>query len=180
MQTKRKRPNLSLKKTIKKAEKVQNQNNSMINKTENKENTPNITNIADNLFISDYHFTKDEKNLKDKNISVIINLANQHCQNSFPDRYIYKTFEISDRVTTEIGKEISNVTKIIEDYISKGENVLVHCFKGISRAPTMAIAYMMKFRGMEFNEAFDHVRKKNDGIDPNAGFLIQLNAIPTN
>ncbi len=46
--------------------------------------------------------------------------------------------------------------------------------KGISRAPTVAIAYLIKFEAMGFDHAFDHVKRKSDKIDPNIGFLIQL------
>ena len=38
----------------------------------------------------------------------------------------------------------------------------------------MMIAFLMLFRNMDFESAFDSVREKSSVIDPNAGFLIQL------
>lgn len=51
--------------------------------------------------------------------------------------------------------------------------VLVHCFMGVSRSATCAIAFLMIKRGMTLTEAMALVRSRRD-IHPNEGFIRQL------
>lgn len=51
--------------------------------------------------------------------------------------------------------------------------VLVHCFMGVSRSATCALAFLMIKRGMSLTEALALVRSRRD-IHPNEGFLRQL------
>ena len=54
------------------------------------------------------------------------------------------------------------------------KSVLVHCHRGVSRSATVVIAYMMKCKNVGMIEAFNLVKLQRPVIDPNFGFLIQL------
>ena len=58
--------------------------------------------------------------------------------------------------------------------LSKSNNVLVHCSAGISRSPTLVLAYMIKTNHWTLDEAFDKMRKLRRIVDPNVSFMIQL------
>lgn len=51
-----------------------------------------------------------------------------------------------------------------------GGKVYVHCWAGVSRSPTLCIAYLMKHRGLSMDDARDYVRKVRPHIRPNWGF----------
>ncbi|CAK74625.1 unnamed protein product (macronuclear) [Paramecium tetraurelia] len=53
-------------------------------------------------------------------------------------------------------------------------NVLVHCYAGISRSATIVIAYLMKSYKMTLDEAFKYVQQLRPIINPNPGFMKQL------
>lgn len=53
-------------------------------------------------------------------------------------------------------------------------HVLVHCNAGVSRSASIIIAYLMKYRQMDFLSAYNHVKVRRECIQPNAEFLKQL------
>ena len=38
----------------------------------------------------------------------------------------------------------------------------------------MVLAYLIEYKGLSFDHAFDLLKTKSPQIDPNAGFMIQL------
>ncbi len=62
----------------------------------------------------------------------------------------------------------------LDDAKSLNGKVLVHCQMGISRSPTIVIAYLMKRNDLTYDMAFNEVKLKRSIIDPNILFLSQL------
>ncbi len=133
-----------------------------------------LVEILPKLFIADYDAVQNKEILKNKNISVIFNLTQKNCKNCFEDDFKYETYDIPDNSSFNINHYLKRITKKIHYYHKRNKIVVIHCYKGISRAPTMAIAYLMKYLKKSFDQAFDMVQSKSKIIDPNAGFLIQL------
>lgn len=52
-------------------------------------------------------------------------------------------------------------------------NVLVHCYAGISRSPTIVLAYMMN-NGALFNDAYQLLKNRRACVDPNLHFVGSL------
>jgi len=52
--------------------------------------------------------------------------------------------------------------------------VLVHCNAGVSRSSTIIIAYLIKYKGMTYQQALELVRKNRPSAKPNHGFETQL------
>lgn len=96
------------------------------------------------------------------------------CPNFFPEYFTYFNYEISDRPSAEILARAAEILDAIRAQITHQKRIYVHCSKGISRAPTIAMAYLMRFNHLSFESAFDCVREKIKHADPNAGFLMQL------
>ena len=110
----------------------------------------------------------------------MINLVSSKCTNYFPKEIEYFNYEINDNASSQILYQTLEILEVITEYVLKGEHVLVHCYKGISRAPTIAIAYLIRQKSMNFDDAFDFVRTKVPKTEPNAGFLIQLTNLQGN
>ncbi|GIX99503.1 tyrosine-protein phosphatase vhp-1 [Caerostris extrusa] len=61
------------------------------------------------------------------------------------------------------------------DKVRQGNGcVLVHCLAGISRSPTVAIAYVMQHLRLSSDDGYRYVKSKRPTISPNFNFLGQL------
>ena len=55
-----------------------------------------------------------------------------------------------------------------------GRKVLVHCQAGVSRSPTLVVAYLMALYGRPLMETFQLVKQRRQIIAPNFSFMGQL------
>lgn len=62
----------------------------------------------------------------------------------------------------------------VESVRLSGGKVLVHCLAGISRSPTICIAYLMYSRHLSLDQAHDFIKQRRTLISPNLNFMRQL------
>lgn len=105
----------------------------------------------------------------DSNIRYPINIIKAH-----------KTVRIDDCPSENISQYFSECIQFIEENLSEGRNVLVHCVAGISRSPAIVIAYVINYFNWSFQRAFDFVKSKRSIVNPNAGFISQLRKLDSN
>ncbi|OCH84355.1 DSPc-domain-containing protein, partial [Obba rivulosa] len=92
----------------------------------------------------------------------------------------YFRLSLNDSPTSSITKVSEEACKIIENAIaskSKGcgkGKILVHCSAGISRSPTLVVAYLMRSHKMSLKAALGQVVRARPQVSPNSGFLEQL------
>jgi len=78
-----------------------------------------------------------------------------------------------DSPTFPLHSYFKDAASFIEQGLASGGKVYVHCECGISRAPTLVVAFLLQRRGLSLRQALAAVRSKRS-IYPNAGFLDQL------
>src|SRR5690349_6388717 len=71
-----------------------------------------------------------------------------------------------------MSKEL-NLKSFIEEGINTN-GVLVHCYGGFSRSPTILIAYLMKKHNIGFGPAFERLKSIKPDLNPNEGFIEKL------
>jgi dual specificity phosphatase 12 len=64
----------------------------------------------------------------------------------------------------------------IEEALSSGGAVYVHCIMGMSRSPTIVAAYLMSKKGLSDKEAIAFIIARRPIVDPNDGFRGALSA----
>ena len=74
-------------------------------------------------------------------------------------------------------EENSNLIKYFKEcfeFIEKANKIFINCACGISRSPTIVIAYLMWKTHCSYNDTFLFVRNRRKLISPNEGFIKQL------
>uniref|UniRef100_A0A8D2NRM7 protein-tyrosine-phosphatase n=1 Tax=Zosterops lateralis melanops TaxID=1220523 RepID=A0A8D2NRM7_ZOSLA len=121
---------------------------------------------------SAYHASKCEF-LANLHITALLNVSRKSSE-SFKDQYCYKWIPVEDSHTADISSHFQEAIDFI-DYIRRsGGKILVHCEAGISRSPTICMAYLMKTKRLRLDEAFDYIKQRRSLISPNFGFMGQL------
>ena len=88
----------------------------------------------------------------------------------FPLKYKYKVIEEYDIPSANLIQHWPKCHDWMDQAISAGGTVLVHCYAGVSRSSSCVIAYLMQERQMSFQDAFSFASKKRPIIFPNMGF----------
>ncbi len=65
------------------------------------------------------------------------------------------------------------IPKLIKE-TTQDTKILFHCYAGVSRSASLAIAYLMKTNIMTFDKAYELVKMKRNMINPNNGFMEAL------
>ncbi|XP_021946441.1 dual specificity protein phosphatase 10 [Folsomia candida] len=85
-----------------------------------------------------------------------------------------KWIPVSDNLSENLAPYFEDACSFIEEARQKGEKILIHCHAGISRSPTIAIAYIMKHINLSTLEAYAFVQRNRRIISPNLNFMGQL------
>uniref|UniRef100_A0A914HWM3 protein-tyrosine-phosphatase n=2 Tax=Globodera rostochiensis TaxID=31243 RepID=A0A914HWM3_GLORO len=90
------------------------------------------------------------------------------------DAHHFLRIPIKDSYCAKLLPHFDAAFKFIEEARKTGDKVLVHCLAGISRSPTLAIAYVMRAKQIVSDEAYKFVKNLRLSISPNFNFLGQL------
>jgi hypothetical protein len=134
-----------------------------------------ITKITDlptgNIYISDLYTAKCNNVIKKYSIKGVINVSPYQYD---PIAQHHMIINILDEPNTNLAKHFDKVHAFIDERLSAGENVLVHCHAGISRSVSMVISYLMKKNKTNYHQTWLQVRAKRPQAEPNFGFVEQL------
>jgi len=129
--------------------------------------------IVDNVYLGNERLASNEGMLSSLHIVAVVNVTwDVPCLSK--DRLEHLCIPVEDKDTANIMRYFDTAAAFIEKYVSRNESVLVHCQAGVSRSPTIILAYLMKCHGMNLKEAFTHFKTRRPYIFPNIGFWRQL------
>uniref|UniRef100_A0AC11ETM7 Serine/threonine/tyrosine interacting protein n=1 Tax=Ovis aries TaxID=9940 RepID=A0AC11ETM7_SHEEP len=93
---------------------------------------------------------------------------------NFQQLFRYLVLDIADNPVENIIRFFPMTKEFIDESLQSGGKVLVHGNAGISRSAAFVIAYIMETFGMKYRDAFAYVQERRFCINPNAGFVHQL------
>lgn len=81
---------------------------------------------------------------------------------------------LPDRPDADLKSILDEAVDFIHSHIEKGESVLVHCQGAVSRSPSVAIAYMLKYCNMTFEESLHLIQQKRPACRIRPEFKLAL------
>ncbi|CAG8643175.1 2286_t:CDS:2, partial [Dentiscutata heterogama] len=130
--------------------------------------------IIPRLYLGSKRAALDEDWLKYNKITDILTVA-QDIKPRFPKSFVYKVIPIRDSESQDISKYFEETFMFIQNVLDQEDRrILVHCEMGISRSPTVVIAYIMRSQKKSLKEAVIFVKERKSFVRPNSGFYRQL------
>jgi len=132
------------------------------------------TYIFSHLFLGSESDVADKDLMSDKKITSVLNVSLSCARPDHLDDLHFKRIAVKDNYQENISPFLDEAIQFIELARENDERVLVHCVAGVSRSATVAIAYVMHYLRLPFEEAYRFVKEKRPTISPNFNFLGQL------
>jgi len=144
------------------------------NLKENDLDQQQISRVTDFLFVGSEMVAKEIDLLLSYGITHIVNCAGTVSPNYFEGTFIYKKLQLRDSPKEDVLKIFTDVVHFIDDAVVNGGKVFVHCQRGVSRGPTIALSYLMWSKKLTYKEAYPVMKQARSVCCPNPGFVFQL------
>lgn len=132
-----------------------------------------MTEVSPHVFVSSLQESQDLENLKSLGITHVAVVA-QEIECPHQHYLFHSKFDIQDHMGYDIIQHLGEIIEYISDRLDRGKNVLILGNAGNARAVAVAMAWIMKVDGMNFNRAWYHIQALIPTADPNSGFVTQL------
>ncbi|KAI0295742.1 hypothetical protein BC826DRAFT_1091313 [Russula brevipes] len=128
--------------------------------------------ILPRLWVGNLHSATDPNALRANNIHSILTVMRGRL--SIPETFFRRQIPLDDVEDADVLQHLVPSITFVQTELDKGKGVLIHCQAGTSRSATVAAAYIMYSQNVDTNTAMDLIRKVRPSINPNAGFMAQL------
>ena len=129
-----------------------------------------IDQITETIYLGNIDAAFNKKKLKQLGIKKVLTIMSAFGNHYSPHEFIHKSIDVDDDFRTNI---ICHFKECIS-FIEGKDKIFIHCAAGMSRSPTIVIAYIMWKRKLRLNEAIKFVKEKRSIISPNDNFMNQL------
>merc|ERR1719150_1271905 len=141
--------------------------------TKDIENHP-ATQVLPHLFLGNMKDASDVAILHGLGVGYVLNVTSKPPSYKMDPGIIYKQLVADDNGLQNLKQFFEEAFEFIDLAKSNSSGVLIHCQAGISRSPTIAVAYLMKYYPMAMSDAYKFVKTKRSIISPNLNFMGQL------
>jgi len=141
--------------------------------TKDIENHP-ASQVSPFLFLGNMKDASDVEAMSRLGIDHVLNVTAVSPAYQMSAKITYKQLHAADNGYQNLKQYFDEAFEFIDKARNCGGAVLVHCQAGVSRSPTIAIAYLIKYFSMSMVEAYKFVKSRRSIISPNLNFMGQL------
>lgn len=138
------------------------------------------TQIIPQLWIGDKLISQKQSFFNDRDINVVINCTREikFLDGNNKQYRLDIDDDLSDDAMKKMYSKIYDIIDYIHTEIEKGNNVLVHCHKGIQRSANIVAAYLMKYGRINYTAAMKYIQDKRPiCFLPSNNFIVVLKKI---
>lgn len=126
------------------------------------------------LYLGNFDTACNISDLRRLGITYVLNVAAE-CKNTLlPKSTEQSHLKMKDLEDFKVMEYFDKANEFFNKVRNSGGTMLVHCKYGVSRSSSFVAAYLMKYYGFNVESALNYIRKKRPQINPNEGFLRQL------
>ena len=129
-----------------------------------------ISKITDTIYLGNMEAAFNYKKLKKLGIRKVLTVMSAFGNHYHENTFVHKSIDVTDDYETNLIRYFKECLLFIDGY----DKVFVHCAAGMSRSPTIVIAYLMWKKKLSLNDAIKFVKNKRPEISPNLNFMRQL------
>lgn len=107
-------------------------------------------------------------------VTCVLSAAPELPDTPLPPGVVFRRVSVHDSPKEDLTPHLDVAADIIEQERLSGGRVLVHCVAGVSRSPSLCLAYLIKHSRIPLSTAFAHLRSRRPSVRPNSGFFRQL------
>lgn len=129
--------------------------------------------ITESIYQGDINSAANKECLSNLKITHIISAVKTNI--SFDNTFVVKHFKLEDTYKENIYKYFQECFDFIDTCVNKkNSKILIHCVAGISRSSALILCYFIKKYKLNYEKAFNLLKKVNPIVYPNLGFQLQL------
>ncbi|KAL4505186.1 hypothetical protein ABPG72_016253 [Tetrahymena utriculariae] len=126
------------------------------------------------MFLSGKEVAFDINFIRNNYIKAVLTLtSSSNPKYKEEDNIQHMMIDIEDNTAYDISGDFNSTFEFIDENLQKG-NLLIHCEKGVSRSPTIAIAYIMRKERKILSYILAKMKEKRKVVQPNGGFMFHL------
>ena len=129
-----------------------------------------INQITETIYLGNVEAAFDIKRLKELGIRKILTVMSAFGNHYSENEFVHKTIDVDDAYDTNLIRHFKECLLFMDGY----DKVFVHCAAGMSRSPTIVIAFLMWKKKISLEDAINFVKNKRPVISPNLNFMKQL------
>ncbi|CAL4163469.1 unnamed protein product [Meganyctiphanes norvegica] len=133
-----------------------------------------VTEVLPFLFLGNARDAQDLQLLQALGISRILNVTAHVPGFHQESGVLTKTINALDSGHQNLRQFFDEAIHFIDECRQNSQGVMVHCQAGVSRSPTIVIAYLMKHTRMTMLDSYTWVKRRRPIISPNLNFMGQL------
>ncbi|XP_006875284.1 PREDICTED: dual specificity phosphatase 28 [Chrysochloris asiatica] len=134
---------------------------------------PLLARVAPALFIGSARAASASEELVRAGVTLCINVSRQQPGPRAPGVAALRV-PVFDDPAEDLLVHLESTCAAMEDAVRAGGSCLVYCKNGRSRSATVCTAYLMRYRGLSLERAFEAVKRARPVAEPNPGFWSQL------
>ncbi len=138
-----------------------------------------MSEILPGLWLGDFDDSKSHIFLRAIKATHILNCAEEFHGNLTAASLgiCVKRIPMIDEEDSSSFQQITEAAQILDLWYSPSNSILVHCAAGVSRSPTVVMAWLILYRRYTYDQAYTLVVKKRNCIRPNPFFTLLLKSL---